>query len=172
MPNLAQAISSHNNKILQNVRNVTTNDDVGCNCRNPDECPLDGSCKISSVIYQAAVTTCVNPVTTETYVGLTGGQFKTRFNSHNYDIRNSDEKVGTALSTHINDLKKAGKSYEVKWRILDRGKTYVSSTKICRLCLLEKHHIMFNSECASLNKRSEVFSSCRHRSRLKLGPPL
>ena len=34
---------------------------------------------------------------------------------------------------------------------------------MCRLCLKEKFFIMFAPATASLNKRNEVYNSCRHR---------
>ena len=45
---------------------------------------------------------------------------------------------------------------------------YNTTSKSCRLCLLEKYHIMFTPGVATLNKRRELFSSCRHRRKLTL----
>ena len=54
-------------------------------------------------------------------------------------------------------------NYEVKWSIIDRAKEFNPDTKKCRLCIKEKYYIIFQPECASLNDRSELFSTCRHR---------
>ena len=53
--------------------------------------------------------------------------------------------------------------FEIKWKIIDRGKRFNPSTRKCNLCLKEKYHIIFQPSSASLNKRSELFSTCRHR---------
>ena len=43
------------------------------------------------------------------------------------------------------------------------------SSKTCRLCIMEKFHIMHSkSDLASLNKRTEFFSSCLHKEKLLL----
>ena len=41
-------------------------------------------------------------------------------------------------------------------------------TGMCRLCLLEKYHIMYNKWGATLNQRSEFFSHCYHKDPLLL----
>ena len=40
---------------------------------------------------------------------------------------------------------------------------YSHVTGVCRLCLGEKHEIMFNPGQATLNQRSEFFTHCRHK---------
>ena len=40
------------------------------------------------------------------------------------------------------------------------------SNKKCRLCLTEKYFIKFKLEGATLNSRSEMFATCRHRKKL------
>ena len=60
-------------------------------------------------------------------------------------------------------LKDRGAPYTVNWQILSRASSFNPTTGMCRLCLKEKYLIMFAPVTASLNKRSEVYSSCRHR---------
>jgi hypothetical protein len=169
MPNMAQIVSKHNTKVLDMERPKTTEDE-GCNCRVTASCPLDGKCKTTGVVYQATVTAPNSAITpTETYTGLTGGMFKARFTGHMSSMRHRSAKTDTTLSHHIWDLKDADIAYNITWKILDRGRGYNQTSKSCRLCLLEKHHIMFNIDGASLNRRSEIFSSCRHRAKLRLG---
>ena len=66
MPNMKSVISSHNKYVLSNFNSPTQQPDT-CNCRKKPDCPLEGKCLQSNVIYQATVTTAT---TTETYVGL------------------------------------------------------------------------------------------------------
>ena len=100
---------------------------------------------------------------TETYTGLTGGTIKTRISQHTTDFKYSRNETSTTLSEHIHQLKKEDKRYELKWSLLDRGPVYNPITRKCRLCLLEKFYIIFKTETASLNRRSELFNTCRHR---------
>ena len=70
---------------------------------------------------------------------------------------------GTRLSSHVWKLKDQGSSYTISWHILSRASNYNPTSRMCRLCLKEKFLIKFAPATVSLNKRSEIFSSCRHR---------
>lgn len=48
-----------------------------CNCRVKPNCPLDEKCLMENIIYQATVES--EEGSKETYIGLTGNTFKTRF---------------------------------------------------------------------------------------------
>ena len=81
----------------------------------------------------------------------------------------NEEETGTTLSRHVHKLRKAGTDFTITWELLEKGLAgYNPSSKSCRLCLLEKFHIMFTPGVATLNKRREIFSSCRHRRKLTL----
>ena len=176
MTNMAQLLSKHNKKVLSKARpRVEVNE--GCNCAQRSlPCPLNGHCLTPGVVYKAEVTATEEqpapalPTTTkETYTGISLPPFKERFRGHTHDIKHEDAK-GTTLSSHVWGLKRAGTAYNISWSILARGDGFNPSTKSCRLCLLEKWHILFKQEEATLNKRLEVFSSCRHKARLVLDP--
>ena len=80
LPNIASIISAHNKKILHKQPNPVANNNL-CNCRNRNDCPLDGSCLTESVIYKCHVTQSENDEGKH-YIGLTGGKFKDRWASH------------------------------------------------------------------------------------------
>ena len=105
--------------------------------------------------------------TIETYTGSTYRTFHTRYLEHMNDIRNPSRK-GTTLSGHIWFLKGLGVSFDIKWEIVGRAQPFNPATGQCRLCLLEKYHIMFNKVGASLNQRTEFFSHCYHKAPLLL----
>ena len=69
----------------------------------------------------------------------------------------------TALSKYIWNLKDINANFSLKWKIIKRCKTYSARTKRCNLCLHEKLIIIRHPEMATLNSRSELLSSCRHR---------
>ena len=137
----------------------------GCNCQN-HPCPLETqNCQTNQVIYRATVTDEDNKV--NTYTGLTRNTFKKRFNGHTHTFNHRDAP-STTLSSHVWRLKDQNKNFEINWKLVDRATDFNPTTRKCRLCLKEKFYIIFQPEGASLNKRSELFSACRHRLRLLL----
>ena len=128
---------------------------------------VDGACQTKSVVYQATVIREDNN-TSETYTGLTSRRFKDRYYEHTADMADKDRK-GTSLSNHIWKLKSGAIPYSLSWKILNRCNSFNPSTKTCNLCLKEKYLIVFRPEGATLNDRSEMFATCRHRLKTLLG---
>ena len=94
---------------------------------------------------------------------MTGRRFKDRWQEHKHDFNNIvDGREKTRLSAHIWELKDRGKDYDIGWEITDKAATYNPTTKKCYVCLKEKFHIMYSKDPHLLNKRQEVFSTCRH----------
>ena len=114
------------------------------------------------MVYEATVVETVSGKF-ETYTGLTYRTFKERFNEHNNDMRKPDNRLKSRLVSHVWELKDNGTDYTVNWKLLERAPAFNPITKKCRLCLKEKYFIMYRSNSSSLNKRSEVFNTCRHR---------
>ena len=136
--------------------------ELKCNCRDQAECPLpgNGKCRTDKVIYRATVEA---NNTVETYVGLTAGELKLRYQKHKADFNNPSDKNATTLSTHIWNLKENNTPYDIKFEIAGRAAPYSAVTGRCDLCTLEKYEILFNPEKATLNARNELFSACRHK---------
>ena len=134
-----------------------------CSCTDgPDSCPLGGGCTVKGVVYCAEVTRLDNNKS-EFYTGLTGGKFKDRYNQHQCDFRHEKNQNSTCLSKYMWSLKHQQIPYKIDWKILCRGRIFSPVTRTCRLCLMEKYFISFHPETATLNQRSELFSTCRHR---------
>ena len=112
-------------------------------------------------MYKATVTRA-DTSQLETYTGSTAQTMKGRWSGHDYDIRHP-EKSGTTLSNYIHTLTRKGIGYTLKWEILKKAPPWNPITNICRLCTLEKHHILFHPEDSSLNQRSEFFTVCKHK---------
>ena len=70
---------------------------------------------------------------------------------------------GTTLSAYVRSLKRDNIPHNITWSIVKRAAPYNPITKICRLCICEKAHILFHPEDATLNQRSEFFSKCWHK---------
>ena len=61
-----------------------------------------------------------------------------------------------------------GKKYFSIIEIIEKAPTYKPGSKICNLCVAEKHHILKEDDGTSLNVRSELLSKCRHMAKWKL----
>ena len=131
MPNMAQAVSGHNKKLLQEENQ--TDGGRMCNCQGgTQKCPVGGKCLTSCVIYEATVTQTLTGQK-ETYTGVTSRRFKERLYEHRTDMNNIKNRDNTSLSAHIWDLKDSGVDYNVTWRIKDRGSDYNPYVRV-RIC--------------------------------------
>ena len=155
--NVGSVISSHNQKLLHPTVNT-----YGCNCRDRENCPLDGKCTTPGVVYKAIVTNDVDDES-KTYIGMTMPPFKTRYNNHNTDFGTESKRNTTDLSKYMWDLRENGKEGKVNFEIMHQvlGKVKYG---FCRLCLTEKMVIIENLEDENvLNTRDEFISKCRHQ---------
>ena len=157
MNNIESTIKAHNNKII-NTDNKRTPET--CNCRNKDECPLPGKCTTTNIIYEAKITT---PSEEKTYIGLTANSFKTRYTSHKASFNHRSKRNQTELSKYIWQLKDDETPYTLTWSKKRHAQPYSPKSKRCNLCLWEKYFIITANKPTSLNARTELISTCRHR---------
>ena len=160
--NISSIISSHNRHIL-NPEPETYN----CNCRNPDECPVEGACLIPNVVYQAEIT---NDIDNEKkfYIGISEPVFKVRYRNHKRDVKNVKYRNFTKLASYVWNLKENGKTPKIMYKIVRKvfGKPKLN---FCRLCLAEKLCILeFPEQEMLLNKRSELTNKCMHQNKYLL----
>ena len=164
-PNIKQIINGHNKILRQNTPSEEKITPKPCNCRKANNCTLKGECLVKEVVYQATITTAEG---TETYVGLTATEFKTRWRNHQKSFRHDSKRNDTELSKHLWQLKDQKKDFQISWRILAKAKSYSNLTKRCNLCNTEKYHILYKPKMATLNKRNELVSTCRHKRKFLL----
>ena len=156
--NMKSFLDKHNKTILKKHTNRLNKDDEKlCNCRQRVNCPTDGKCLTRSVVYKAEVTS-TDDNTTQTYIGVTANDFKTRYRNHLKSLRN--EK--TELSKHVWNLKKENRQFSIRWAIVKQLPAGRNGKRNCTLCLEEKLMIMKGRSKNILNRRSEMFSKCRH----------
>ena len=89
MSNLKQAIINRNKRLLQDQNKDKFASDKTCNCRNREECPLDGKCLPECTVYKATVTQTESS-NKETYIGLPKIHLKQYIN---YTIFKIQEKL-------------------------------------------------------------------------------
>ena len=163
MPNMASIIKQNNGKILN--QRTKEKDEERCNCRKQSDCPLDGKCQQTSVIYEATIKTNGNSFK---YIGLTEGTFKKRFYSHRASFCNEKQQTATELSKKVWELKSRNESYTITWKILDRPQPYKIGSTSCDLCITEKLYILKGQSHKLLNSRNELISKCRHLNKFLL----
>ena len=163
MMNMGSIIKAHNKKILKTYKSQP-NEIKLCNCRDKDNCPLNGNCTIKNVIYEAQVTT---DKTTMKYIGSTANTFKQRFYGHTASFKNETKRLSTELSKHIWKLKDEKKDFNIKWKILRKiNQSSNTINQICQTCNLEKMEIALSRKRDILNKRSELITRCVHNRKL------
>ena len=163
--NLATIISGHNAKILRETVNPPP-EERKCSCPKGATCPLSGQCLETEIVYQATVTHAGGP--DENYIGLTAPNFKSRLGNHRKSFNHLRYEKDSELSKHVWTIKRKDEDYDIKWKIIEKSKSFNPVTNICNLCTTEKFHIIFNPEQGSLNKRDEIKSHCRHKKPLLL----
>ena len=166
-PEAPESLNNLQGQLLKTIEPSNTT----CNCRDRPNCPLKGKCLESAIVYQATVT-ATNPTTAtetkETYIGLTDTTFKIRYGNHKQSFKNEKLKNATELSKHIWILKEKKTDYTIEWTIVDKAKSYNNSSKRCHLCLQENFYILCHPELASLNQKSGIINSCRHKNKFLL----
>ena len=164
MPNMAAIISRHNKIVLSN--NTTANSTTPpCNCRNKINCPLEGKCRESSIVYKACL---LSGNAANNYYGCCETEFKTRFNNHNQSFKFRRKSNATELSKAFWQAKDAGKNPRIKWSIVAHTAPYHPGAKSCNLCLKEKLTILRADASSTLNKRTQLNGKCRHMNKFKL----
>ena len=138
MSNMASIMSSHNLNVLNTFKTQT----YGCHRRIKESCPLQNQCLSTKTIYQADVENDTNSES-KFYFGLTETPFKDRLGNHTRDFKHKTYSKSTELSKYIWGLKERERGINpiVKWSIVEK---IYCNTKItyCKLCLLEKVHII------------------------------
>ena len=128
---------------------------------------LTGDCLKSSVVYQATVTT-EDSRPAQTYVGLTETSFKTRSANHKSSFNDPSKRLSAELSKHVWNLKEANQKFKITWKILKQTPPFSPVSNRCNLCLWEKYFIICRPELATLNRRNELVTSCRHANKFLL----
>ena len=99
---------------------------------------------------------------TATYIGQTSVTFKARLAVHKQTFEDENTSQ-TSLSKHVRKLKRQGLEPEIKWKLMDRGKSFTPVTGVCQLCVKEAFWILFRPDLAELNSKNEIFSACSHK---------
>ena len=105
---ISSIISSLNRNILSRKQQS-----FGCNCTVKDECPFNGECQTSLVIYKADVVNDSNDGE-KFYFRLADTTFKERYRNHIRDFKHEKYENSTELAKYIWQLKRDNISFSVK----------------------------------------------------------
>ena len=161
--NMANIVKQHNRKVLSDHG---VNQTRPCNCRDKSNCPLDGKCLATNIIYEAKL---ITNDATMLYYGTSENEFKYRYNNHTKSFRHIKYKNESELSKAVWSLKDDGKEFTIRWSIAKSAAPYKAGSKRCDLCLSEKVCIIRSRSKELLNKRNELISKCRHKNKFVIG---
>ena len=162
---MSQVISRHNTKINSSIEQANVKVKKDCNCQKANlPCIMGGKCTPGNVIYRGLVTR-EDTGRIDTYTGLSEPSWKERWGNHKQNFKKNELKHrnATMLSKHIWELKDQNVNYSLKFKQIDRAQAYNPVSGICRLCLKEKYHIMFNPDGNAVNRKSEFYTICMHK---------
>ena len=138
---------------MQNEKKI---DPSRCNCRNKNNCPLNGDYQENFLVYNATITTEND---SHVYYGLCKDEFKVRYNKYTKSFSGRKYENETELSKYVWMLKDSNKDNKVVWCIIPRGHPYKSGSGRCALFLTEKSAITKANPGGLLNNRTELMSS-------------
>ena len=164
---MASIIKSHSAKLMKPAsgNSIPNTSEVACNCRNKDQCPLNGNCTKSCIVYQTTITSGKQ---FNVYFGSCSTTFKARLNNHTSSFRHRSKAASTELSKHVWKLKDTNRPYILTWNAVKHATPFRSGAKAFGLCLAEKLQIMQAKPGPLLNKRSELVFKCGHKAKFLL----
>lgn len=83
-------LSQYNNTCAEEILRVTNLQNImKCNCRKPEDCPLQNRCLTNSLLYLCTISSTDNPSIKKAYIGSMKNTFETRWYRHNISFHNS-----------------------------------------------------------------------------------
>ena len=137
MQNIKSVINNHNMNVLNNTAEI----EEGCNCRNRNNCPLDGKCLTPNIICEAQTTSNQPNYKQKVYIGTAETDFKHRFNNHTKSFNLGHYENDTELSKEYWAIKRNHFTPIVTWRIRRKCEPFNTTKRKCYLCLNEKFEI-------------------------------
>ena len=156
-PNVKNLTKQHNSSIMKRDTNTNKKD---YNCRDKDNCPLDGNCFVECIVYEATISKMNQ---TNTYFGSAEGNFKSRYNNHTLSFHSKGYKHRTDLSKYAWSLQDSNTEFSLKWHI--KKLPYKCSSQKCDLRIAEKVAITQFEGAGLLNKQTKLLSKCRQRNK-------
>ena len=162
--NMSSMTKSHKKKVISK----DVKESKSCNCLVKSECPLNGQCQVTDIIYNCTVLSPDKPH--KVYLRIAEHNFKKWFYNHRKSFNNRSSANDTTFSKYIWEIKETSNSSPtLVWSIAKKVPSYSNIPKRCLLFLHEKLEIInYPRPDQLLNKRSELISRCRHANKFLL----
>ena len=152
--NMKAFITAHNKNLL-NQNNSDSHNDQICNCTRV-ECPLPNAnppnnCRQKDTVYEGTVKNNDND-TVKTYKGCTSDELKNRIANHRTTFRHEDKKFSSKMAEAVHNTKNITNNYDITWRIIGKTSSFKAGDSFCKLCTLEKFHILYKNKETDVNK--------------------
>ena len=151
MSNISSVTRQYHCKVLS-----TKNVDRLFHCRDKDNCPLNGKCLQTCIVYKADIITNKGSHMIENLSGCS---------IHKNSFRNRHHEQDTQFSNHIWQLKYKDINFTLKWKIVAYASACRCVSTRCDLCLTEKYVIARADQKNLLNKRPELIANCHHKNK-------
>ena len=125
-------------------------------------CPKSppNNCREKDIVYEGKIT--INDSNeTKTYKGCTSDELKNRIRVHRNTFRDVNKKNNTEMAKEVHKIKETTENFEIEWNVIDRATSFKAGDKFCKLCTLEKYHILLKKKESDLNKFR--LEKCRHK---------
>ena len=123
-------IKNHNKSILGKKPLIDTS---FCNCRNKEDCLLNGQYQIGEVVYENTLTSNQQNYRDEKYFGIAEEPFKGHLYNHNLSFRNEFYKSDIELSKEVWKIKMKNYTPKITWRIIRKCPRYNYDSRKCYL---------------------------------------
>ena len=154
MQSIKFIINNHDIKVLQN----TADNKESCNCRNKNNCPLDGKCLTTSKTYKAQITL-------------------SQLNQKQKISQEPPKQILNSLEHYENDTELSKENWTIKrnyftpnvtCRIIKKCAPFNVTKRNCYLCLNEQLETASCKGDNLLKKGLDLFNNCRHQSKFTL----
>ena len=99
--NMTQIINSHNKKVKQTKKEES----LSCNCRQKNDCPMDGKCRTMNTVYKCIASVPTKP--DKSYIGLSEDEWQKHYYDHRKLFRNQRYQSETMLSSYVWETNRA-----------------------------------------------------------------
>ena len=145
-----QSLPSMTQSHCKKVINKGVKESKSCNCRVKSECPLNGQCQVTDIIYKCTISP---DKPNKVYLRTAEGDCKKRFYKYRKSFNNEGSANDTTLSKYIWELKRTSNSSStLVWSIAKKVLPYSNTSKKCLLCLYEKLEIIIVNERNNLTE--------------------
>ena len=139
------------------VLNNTADTEESSNCRNKNNCPLDGKCLTPNIIYEAQITPNQLNYKQKVYIGTAETDFKHRFNNHTKSFKLEHYENDTELSKEYWTIKCNHFTPKVTWRIIRKCAPFLIKKVHKTLGIQITYHLLV-FPCILIYSVSHLFS--------------